>query len=369
MEVFVSTDNGLINENTIARALSLENIDASVTPNASSHAGTMEHGFAIKFHKLTGEEFRDRAWYPILQPMMGLECAFVKVEGGYHGCVLEWPDVFREPVCPTVLRRNAKKKESGRLRVAYCIAGQPRYYDGYGYKSVLDKLLTKYDVDVFFHCWWDESEVGKLQHRSSWSGGENVPISGSCKEDLLCQYRPKKHEFEPSRFFYEQGEALMIPDKDSWSRASYPYMYSQQRVATMKREYEKEMGFTYDLAIMSRFDIGLGVLQDLHTIDPSAFTVPSITRLPGMCCDAFTLTSSSNFDKVYLDMFDNAKGFLNDEGVATGNEAVLYHQAIVRCGLPLVRMRKTFLQILRGPEKPEWVVREMWLQCPDEFDP
>lgn len=109
MEVFVSTEMN-VDAIDIAHALAKDEINATVIPNATSHMGSTERGFSIKFHnsELTGHDFRYKIWHKILQPMLNLECAFIKVKNGYHGCIMEWSDVFREPACPSAIRKRTQ---------------------------------------------------------------------------------------------------------------------------------------------------------------------------------------------------------------------------------------------------------------------
>jgi hypothetical protein len=254
------------------------------------------------------------------------------------------------------------------MRIAYCIAGQPRYHDGYCYQTVFEQLLSKYDIDVFFHTWWSEEEVGDKQYRSPWSGTDDFDLPCDCPSKLIKQYRPKRFKIESSRFFEEDANLLQTDNKQFWSNSGLPYAYSVQQVSRLKREYEEELGIRYDLVILTRFDLLIGTIMDLTTVDPSVFTVASISRIPDMCSDALTILNSENFDRVYSTLFDNIGTYIA-EGVNPMNEHILYHQACVVNGIPLHRSRKMFVQIARELFKPGWIDKKVWLNCPNEFDP
>ena len=52
----------------------------------------------VKFFNLKDEDFKEKVWN-ILQPKLNLECAYVKVEERYMGCIYNWPKVFTESNC------------------------------------------------------------------------------------------------------------------------------------------------------------------------------------------------------------------------------------------------------------------------------
>lgn len=324
MEIYLSTSNTSIDVNKIVCTLANLNIDAMVTSNLSSHCGAVEQGFVIRFFRLTGRDFRDRVWYPLLKPLGDFECAFVKVFGGYHGCILEWPDVFRDSICPSVAKRNAKN-----MRIAYCIFGDSLYYDGYGYDTVSDKLLAKYDVDVFFHCWYTE---------------ENEEKDEQLKNAIVKQYRPKNYKFE----------SINIDDDEYTHRD----MYSQKEVASLKRKYEEELGLNYDLVIMSKFNVCIGVLENISQVDSNVFTSLN---------DVMSITNSSNFDRVYFGMYENRMELTQLEK-ETKYFSICRHQVSQKCKLKFHESRNSYVQLINGLDKPSWIDNKIWMYSPECFD-
>lgn len=253
------------------------------------------------------------------------------------------------------------------MKIAYCIAGQPRYFDGFCFSTVKKKILEMYDIDVFFHTWWSEEEVGTTQVRSPWAGANNYTITADCPQKLVNQYKPKLYKIEPTRTF--QANDLNCSDKNFWIRSGRPYWYSVQQAARMKMEYERKQGFRYDLVIMTRFDLLIGVLMDLHTISPEVFTVSTVSRQPDMCSDFFTATNSTNFDKIYLNIFDKIPEYINNSLGKPMNEHMLYFWVRKTFNIPVVRSKKMFIQIARESEEPDWIEKQVWLEHPDQFNP
>ena len=86
------------------------------------------------------------------------------------------------------------------MKIALCIHGQPRLIPQCA-SYILKNMCEGYDVDVFFHFWFDE----KLQTQPYKFGGdggwEKQRISPSAIEDSLKIYNPKLYKVEESKIF------------------------------------------------------------------------------------------------------------------------------------------------------------------------
>jgi len=57
-----------------------------------------EVGFSIQVFDIDNITFKENVWEP-LKILLDLKCAFVKKDGEYMGCILNWPNVFKPSVC------------------------------------------------------------------------------------------------------------------------------------------------------------------------------------------------------------------------------------------------------------------------------
>jgi len=57
-----------------------------------------EAGFCIKTFNVESMSYKEKVWNP-LEKLLGLNCGFVRKEGEYMGCILNWPNAFRPSAC------------------------------------------------------------------------------------------------------------------------------------------------------------------------------------------------------------------------------------------------------------------------------
>ena len=152
------------------------------------------------------------------------------------------------------------------MKVALCLHGQPRLIPEYA-PYILENMCSGYDVDVFFHFWFDE----KLQTRPYKYGGdggwEKQRISSSAIEDALKIYNPKLYKVEESKVFkdstlhteysYYPKTARLVPWSVHWHESDEPdyinrmvnnwmsYHYSVNQVNLLRKEYEYANDFFF----------------------------------------------------------------------------------------------------------------------------
>ena len=80
------------------------------------------------------------------------------------------------------------------------------------------------NVDVFIHSWDTKYE-----------------------NEIVNTYNPKKHKFQEQIIFNEDNVRQHFIES-RW--------FGAKQVNNLKSEYEKENGFTYDVVMWSRFDVG-----------------------------------------------------------------------------------------------------------------
>lgn len=109
IELYISSRVEITSEKII-RILAEKGVECLITENFSScpkkcHKSSLapeigvEKGFILKIFNSSPLLFKSQIWN-VLQPLLKLNCAFVKCHGVYMGCVQNWPHVFRDSACP-----------------------------------------------------------------------------------------------------------------------------------------------------------------------------------------------------------------------------------------------------------------------------
>ncbi|MAC34617.1 MAG: hypothetical protein CME38_13590 [Haliea sp.] len=127
------------------------------------------------------------------------------------------------------------------MKIALCMSG---YLSG-GFESfnyIKDKLLDKFDIDIFIHTWDVENENVIKQLYGNHTKGIKV-----------------QNQYD----FKKESELL----EGNWTNAPSPKLnvlssaYGRKQSIALKSNYEKENNFEYDWVIYARFDLGV---RDLH---------------------------------------------------------------------------------------------------------
>lgn len=155
------------------------------------------------------------------------------------------------------------------MKIALCFSGQPRFIkESCG--DILQNVIQCYDVDVFAHFWFDEN----LQTQPYKYGGDgkwqHQRISKDAIDDFSKIYHPLKLVTEPSKSFvhsqlhfetslhrYWRGgfnNPLEPNFKERTINNVLSYFYSLNEVNRLKKLYEYENDFKYDVVIRCRTD-------------------------------------------------------------------------------------------------------------------
>ena len=104
------------------------------------------------------------------------------------------------------------------------------------YNGYKDQFLSKYDVDVFIHCW-----------------------DVNLKKEIFELYKPKLSIFEKQKQFltppYVRVNNKFINDAYRRTQNHYSRWYSTKKVIELKHKYELENNFSYDFVLLTRFDL------------------------------------------------------------------------------------------------------------------
>jgi len=127
-------------------------------------------------------------------------------------------------------------------RIAVCFSGQARTW-----RTAKDNILKYFDlsgqecqVDFFIHTW----DINQYRRKEDivWRVRADQAVKVTEKEELERAFNPKKIELE----HYVESQYKTI-----WEALLYSFMKS----VWLKKQYEVENDFTYDLVVRARLDI------------------------------------------------------------------------------------------------------------------
>ena len=208
------------------------------------------------------------------------------------------------------------------MRIAICISGQPRYLEeGYFF---INKYLSNYDVDFFIHTWWDESYVGNDFLFT------NIERDSRYDKDTINKitkyYKPKGLIIEKQKKFEISND---VDYGGLHPLSTYSMFYSIKCSNGLKKKYEYENDFKYDLVIRTRFDIVINHFNlNLKDLDSDYFYLGGEIHRGGQINvpnDQFCISSSKNMD-YYSDLYDNLENYIKEgHRVIVGEQLLKYH--------------------------------------------
>lgn len=163
------------------------------------------------------------------------------------------------------------------MKIALCLSGQPRDID-LNYQIYQQNILSRNDVDVFVHTWWDPED---LSHNTVIPDRVHKRFTPDAIEKIKNSYQPTKILVEkpkvwnrlydmPQRCFDElQGWA-----KDTGYEIARKYYcnicnsmwYSIMMANLLKEQHSIENGIEYDIVIRTRFDFAPYAPIDFNSI-------------------------------------------------------------------------------------------------------
>lgn len=206
------------------------------------------------------------------------------------------------------------------MRTALCISGQPRRVKEC-YLYILENIiLPNTPCDVFLHVWLNS------QWEDEWTPFWNTPVDQNAIAQLTELYNPasmlveKQKEFETDHFdprntLFNEGQYRID--------ASVSMFYSMQRCNMLKKFYEIENGFTYDVVARTRPDFKIETKIKYDDYDLDAMNIRrDCTHEEGCTNDHFAFSTSANID-FYSDCFNHLDEIVNQDGSVFCPEIVL----------------------------------------------
>lgn len=143
------------------------------------------------------------------------------------------------------------------MKIAVCLYGNVGFKEKLGgsdgnnliplpleelYKSIKEFILDDNDCDIFIHSWSEDR-----------------------REEIINLYEPKKYVIEAQKNF-----AL---SRKSKKHATLSRWYSECKSNELKKNYEIENGFLYDIVLHTRFDLKWFSKIDFKQIEKNTFYV------------------------------------------------------------------------------------------------
>lgn len=217
-------------------------------------------------------------------------------------------------------------------KIAFCISGlfkpSSTFSEAYSQKfNYIKEKIRDYQADVFIFSFSKELE-----------------------EEIVNLFEPKKYKFEIQKSFKEEINSIdQTLDKETAKRV-FSFFYSKKQVCLLKKQYEKEHNFTYDVVVWARPDLGYihtqnFELPDLNKIDPSFLYSIFWNQLNAGLADWYFVSNSKNIDFISL-IYDNLQIYLQNDST--------YERCITN-GLPYSNCDNRFSQEIfkQNPEHTE----------------
>jgi len=129
------------------------------------------------------------------------------------------------------------------MRIGICLSGQPRTIN-ITYPSILNFFSKKHQYDYFCHSWdYDVHKHKKTDGTSGVYWSEEELVDRKELEKLLLKFNPKAYKI--------QGKQDLPLNFIHWNSLFYSAMYANH----LKKQYEIENDFRYDLVIKTRYDL------------------------------------------------------------------------------------------------------------------
>ena len=196
------------------------------------------------------------------------------------------------------------------MKIALCISGQPRNTTR-GIPNILENL--KFDFDVFQHAWWDNNSASELFTKSNAAKLNDVVSEHVNNDWISAMYR----NFNIKKLYLETQIPFNVPSLLESRKTYYANafnicssLYSIYKCNELKKEYENQHNFKYDLVIRTRLDFGLSEPINIEKYNTKTIYVPSDfgTNRYGFN-DQFAIGSSYNMD-IYSEAFNNIEYIL-----------------------------------------------------------
>ena len=221
------------------------------------------------------------------------------------------------------------------MKIALCFYGQPRNFL-VSYPQIKENILDKYDTDIFFHCWCDETLSKQIYDVSPWRFPNTKMNFQVDIEDLKKKYNPVSFTIEAPRIFdndFNWKRRLSNIDMRHYNRImneikSFPnatsQLYSRKSVMELFQNYKNDHSMKYDFVIGMRFDFNLIQFPNLNELDKN-YMFFTTKHEAGLFDDNVIICPPKLFRKLF-NVYDHLKYYIETTEAGVSVECLLsYH--------------------------------------------
>jgi hypothetical protein len=150
------------------------------------------------------------------------------------------------------------------MKVALCLSGQIRNWKN-SFDSINKQVIEKYNCDVFIHTW---DAIGNSVPHGVMSNFKFEHNKEKIDKEIIENYKPKKIKVDNTDYDF-------FINKTPTTRFYNTIMmwYSIYHSNNLKKEYEFERNFLYDVTIRARFDTYFEHFE-IDTVNPNTIYLP-----------------------------------------------------------------------------------------------
>jgi len=166
------------------------------------------------------------------------------------------------------------------MRIAVCLSGQPRTIEA-AIPNILKYFSGEHEYDFFCHTW--DYNTYKRRNKNAANNEQPVYWEGDVPVDRNWLHEQVKR-FSPKHYIIDSAE--VIGAGFSWASLTYSLMMANH----LKKRYEIENNFRYDLVVRSRYDI---IFEPTHNF----YAIPLVMKpqyLDIVCVHAGRMTYEFN---------------------------------------------------------------------------
>lgn len=235
-------------------------------------------------------------------------------------------------------------------KVAILLSGQPRFLQGAGYKSMKEKILDKYDCDVFCHVWW--TSQGGSYDTAPWSTLGNYAMPDKVPETIEKLYAPKKLRVDeplPKEGNTVSYERVYHPSV----RYNLPSMYlSMKRSYELLEEYVEETGTTYDWILRLRYDAILTAFPDLASLNKGFIYAPDYSQYHKMVGNNGLILAPKYASKI-MKIYDCMESVYSSGVIFNDENMVTKHILSEKIPICILEKRIFYIELCRVDTSPQ----------------
>ena len=200
---------------------------------------------------------------------------------------------------------------STKPRLAVCLYGQPRSYIT-GFNNLcnyLNPFKKIYEIDFFYHTYYDETFIGKKYNSSPWRKIKNNVVKQHVLKNLKKIYKPVAYSHNTPILFKNNQYVNLRAYQNSNNKTInnlnnlLSQLYSRKKVKNIFEEYILKTNTNYNLVISCRFDFLKPITLDLTHIDNEVgrthIYVSNIRQSNILLPDNFIVLNPVNFLKIF----------------------------------------------------------------------